>query len=103
MIGGTVCEIIDLPEKGMVWINVRDRRDECAIYVKRDARALSVAEGDSLWWQSGWGLWTPAGMPKAAPKKSGVDYDIRLERIGFSGVSRPLLNAAAQPPKGDAL
>lgn len=93
MIGGIVCEIIDMPEEGKVWINVKDRRDECAIFVKRDARSLSVAEGDSLWWQSRRGFWTPAGMPETSSGKSGKDYDIQLERIGCSGVSRPSANA----------
>lgn len=87
MIGGTVIETVETPDK--IWINCREERsgDECAIYVEKDARARTVAEGDSVWWQGRQAMWTPKGFHPNG--KSGIDYDIRLKRIGFSGARRP--------------
>lgn len=97
MVGGTVTETIALPDK--VWINTVDsherRNDHCAIYVERTEQALRIKPGDSVWWQGGFAMWTPySNLPsvrgKDAPhQRGGVDYDIRIPRIGFSGVSRP--------------
>lgn len=97
MIGGTVIETIVLPEK--VWINTKEdtSTSTCAIYVENSAKSRSVSEGDSVWWQSDTAYWTPACMRTkqcdhdhhVSCKKAGVDYDIKLRRIGFSGVSRP--------------
>lgn len=95
MVGGKVIETIALKDR--VWINCRDRNDTCAIYVRKTAKARAVSEGDTVWWQGGWALWTPACNKKKtcnhthhySCSRAGVDYDIKLERIGFSGVSRP--------------
>lgn len=79
-VGGKVVETIVLEDR--VWVNTRDRTygDECAIYVERTPESRAISEGDSLWWQSGWAFWTP---------RNGAFEDRRLNRIGFSGVSRP--------------
>lgn len=98
MIGGTVIETIELEDR--VWINCQDDNypsDRCAIYVEKDSKARCVSEGDSVWWQSDRAMWTPAcNRGKTCDHRHhyscsrvGVDYDIRLKRIGFSGVSRP--------------
>lgn len=89
MIGGTVVETIVLPDK--VWINCEenDSTSQCAIYVKRTDKARSISPGDSVWWQSGWAFWTPYFRCDRTGGKVGKDYDIALERIGFSGVKRP--------------
>ena len=107
MVGGTVIETIELYDR--VWINVKDDRDlspNCAIYVEKDDKARCVSEGDAIWWQSGYAMWTPACNQQK--KKSahhhdnclarcGVDYDIKLKRIGCSGAPRPPSNWLSQP------
>jgi hypothetical protein len=90
-VGGTVVEIIDLPDR--VWVNTDEARSydaeggrviipsrECAIYVERTPEARSISEGDSVWWQGEWAMWTPKSRPFE---------DKRLRRIGCSGVGRP--------------
>jgi hypothetical protein len=95
MVGGTVVETIIVPAQiendvdelrfGMelearVWVNVRDRGDECAVFVADSPAARSISEGDTLWWQGGEVFWTP---------KSRAFADKPLRRIGCSGVARP--------------
>jgi len=97
MVGGTVIEIITTGDR--LWINCQDKGDECAILVRRCHKAQSVSEGDTIWWQGGAAYWTPKfnriPRPKdsALAQKAGQHYDIRLERIGCSGVARPSPNA----------
>lgn len=90
MVGGTVVEVIVSGDR--VWINCEERQtaERAAIYVKATARARSISEGDSVWWQSDRAMWTPAFNRGKKGLKCGVDYDIRLERIGFSGAARPM-------------
>lgn len=79
-VGGKVVEIIVCPDR--VWVNTRERpehRSTCAVYVERTPEALSISEGDTLWWQGRHAMWTP---------KSGAFHDRKLNRIGFSGISR---------------
>lgn len=85
MIGGTVIETIVLPDK--VWVNCEDdhNSDRCAIYVKNTAKSRTISNGDTVWWQGGWALWTPRDSHGKAIGKA----DIRIERVGFSGVRRP--------------
>lgn len=81
MVGGVVIETIVLPDR--IWINCRDKRDTCAIYVERNAKSEAIRVGDKLWWQGREAMWTPA---------SGVSagwYDLRIPRIGYSGLPRP--------------
>lgn len=97
MIGGTVTETIHLPDR--IWVNTVDddekRNDHCAIYVERNDKSERIKPGDSVWWQGGNAMWTPyanrgCNRPQGAPEqRGGVDYDIRIPRIGFSGVKRP--------------
>ena len=93
MVGGRVIETIVLPEK--VWVNVRDgeprksKNNECAIYVEKNAKSHCISEGDSLWWQGGFAMWTPAHKRDQKGGKCGVDYDIEIPRRGYSGVNRP--------------
>lgn len=83
-VGGKVIEVIPLPEK--VWVNTRERGTgaECAIYVERTPAALAITEGDSLWWQGGFAMWTPK---RGVARDAFVDKELR--RIGCSGVNRP--------------
>ncbi len=88
MVGGIVTETLVLEDK--VWINCRDKYDECAIYVEKTDKARSVSEGDKLWWQGGRAFWTPKKFKKSADGgKAGRDFEIVLERRGYSGVKRP--------------
>jgi hypothetical protein len=83
MVGGKVVEAFTCVVRGesRVWINTQDRHEgECAIYVESSWPARSVSEGDSIWWQGPWAMWTP---------KSRAFSDLKLRRIGFSGVNRP--------------
>lgn len=69
-----------------------EREQECAIYVYADDRAKCVAPGDGIWWQSDYAYWQPkmhAGKPLGM-LRGGIDYDIRLDRCGYSGVVRPV-------------
>jgi hypothetical protein len=96
MVGGTVVETIIVPvqvetdvdcvrfgleREARVWVNVRDRGDECAVFVADSPEARSISEGDTLWWQGGKVFWTP---------KSRAFADKPLRRIGCSGVARPV-------------
>jgi len=99
MVGGTVVETIILEDR--VWVNTVDndetRNTQCAIYVQKNEKALRISPGDSVWWQGGSAMWTPYLNRGAVRKqrgetkeqRGGIDYDIRIPRIGFSGVSRP--------------
>lgn len=95
MVGGTVIEIIPLDDR--IWINCRDTTSPsstCAIEVAKDAKARSVSEGDTVWWQDKFAMWTPACLQGKAGGRSGIDFDIRLGKIGYSGVPRPTKGAA---------
>ena len=97
MVGGTVIETVELADR--VWVNCQEDTSSsvCAIYVERTPKSRSISEGDSVWWQGQWALWTPSfnRTPTCdhthhySCKRVGIDYDIRLKRIGFSGVKRP--------------
>lgn len=92
-VGGVVIEALPCVVRGeeRVWINTREPQngDECAIYVEASPEARSISEGDSVWWQGGWAMWTPrrsVGRRQVAI----TDWsDRKLRRIGCSGVNRP--------------
>lgn len=88
-VGGTVVEVVDVPARGLVWVDTREHqtaRQTVAIYVERTPEALSVSEGDSVWWQGPWAFWTPrTGSLKHDPPF----VDKKLKRHGYSGVERP--------------
>jgi hypothetical protein len=95
MVGGSVIDHVILLDK--VWVNCREdcSGSECAIYVERTDRSRSISEGDMIWWQGGYAFWTPSfnrvseeeGRKRGS--KCGIDYEIKLKRIGYSGVGRP--------------
>ncbi len=94
MVGGTVIEVVDLATK--VYVNCADRpynkTEECAIYVARDDNSQKIEIGDGIWWQGNKAMWTPAAnrtndrQAKKRKLKCGVDYDIVIPRIGYSGI-----------------
>jgi len=97
MIGGTVIETIKLPDR--IWINCVEDNSEskCAIYVERNEKSETIKPSDCLWWQGANAMWTPYEKRGNSPSKPnfikgricGKDYDIKIPRIGCSGVSRP--------------
>lgn len=94
MVGGKAIEVADVKERpGVIFVDVADRgggrrTDTCAIYVERNSNSEKIEIGDSLWWQGGWAMWTPATYRQGSGK-CGVDYDIKIPRVGFSGIKHP--------------
>ena len=82
MVGGTIIDIVKVaPDKW--WVNCAEnfaRRvpDQCAIYLNPQGEPIDV--GDGLWWQGRDAVWTPADRSR---------QDVRLPRIGYSGVAHP--------------
>lgn len=89
--GGRVIETIDVGD--YVWINTQEKypsTSTCALYVERTPQALSVSEGDILWWKEGTAYWTP----KDKFDRSYAQTDIKLTMFGNPGVERPPLERA---------
>lgn len=82
MVGGTIVDVVKVsPQKW--WVNCvenfrRNPPNQCAIYLDPQGERPEV--GDSLWWQGRHAMWTPADKSRV---------DVKLPRIGFSGVSHP--------------
>lgn len=89
MIGGRVKETLILSDR--VWVNARDTTymDECAIYVERSAVSERIQPCDLIWWQGREAMWTPAHAADSSQGKQGVDWDIVIPRIGYSGALHP--------------
>ena len=84
MVGGTIIDIVKV-SPGKWWVNCgqhfdRNTPDQCAIYLNPGKESPDV--GDALWWQGRSAYWTPADRSRV---------DVRLDRIGFSGVPHPHL------------
>jgi hypothetical protein len=82
---------------GRLWIDTREPTsgDHCAIYVEATPEARSISEGDALWWQGAWAMWTPSTR---------AFFDRKIPRIGCSGISRAqALAYKADAEAGDAL
>lgn len=102
MVGGIVIEVSEVKgEPDILYVDCADRTtrrgkpDTCAICVQKNATSERIQIGDSLWWQGGWAMWTPKEnrlteeRSTRAGHKCGVDYDIRIPRVGYSGVRHP--------------
>lgn len=64
------------------------RPDTCSVYtdeimISRGMR-VEVKIGDSFWWQSGHCYWTPKENRGKEDSRGGVDYDIKLTKLGYS-------------------
>ena len=94
MVGGRVIETVTV-DCDRRWINCQDRnypKMTCAINIVRTTAGDAVAEGDQLWWQGNFAFHTPKKKHIEDPDdmlRAGVDYDIEIPRVGFSGVSIP--------------
>lgn len=61
--------------------------DTCCVYtdgLKEDGTQADLKIGDSFWWQSGSCYWTPNENRMKPNIRCGIDYDIRLKKIGYS-------------------
>ena len=84
MVGGTIVEVILQSDR--FWLNCRDfttHSYECAIFTEKPDW-FKPKVGDRLWWQGRSAMWTPydGGEPEGPE-------DLRIPRIGYSGVLRP--------------
>lgn len=88
-VGGKVVDVVRA--EGRVWVNTRDQsKTVCAIYIERNQTSERIQPGDSLWWQGPWAMWTPEDALRSSDGgKSGKDFDIRIPRASYSGVSAP--------------
>lgn len=103
MVGGTVIEVAEVKDRpDILFVDCRERTtgyagSTCAIYVERNKDSERIEVGDSLWWQGGWAMWTPqANRVKncnhrhhESCNRTGIDYDIKIPRRGYSGVEHP--------------
>lgn len=107
MIGGRVIEVAEVPDRpDVLFIDVADRPysavETCAIYVERNAQSLQIEVGDAVWWHGRLAMWTPQsniGYHLHDDAQQGVDFDIKIPRIGYSGVQHPsrCLGAVPEP------
>jgi hypothetical protein len=99
MVGGRVIGITR--QEGRTHVNVADCQhypkcgiacknpQTCCVYTdevnQRTGERVEIQVGDAIWWQSGSCMWTPASNRRVGSSgEGGVDYDIRLTKIGYS-------------------
>ena len=85
-VGGAIIDIVKV-RADKWWVNTMDRGDlnHVAVYCNPLGEPIDV--GDSLWWQGAHCYWTPADRSR---------QDVKLPKIGYSGVRHPDLAAAPQ-------
>lgn len=71
MVGESPCKLVDVIR---IWCVERQSGSECVVYAKRYADC-KVKPGDSVWWQSGKVMWTPADRSV---------IDVPLEKVGYT-------------------
>ena len=79
-VGGKVTELIKLEDK--VYIDTTDGSESCAIYVELDVNSNNIKIDDIVWWQGKYAYWTTSDRVSKV--------EIKLNRIGFSGVEKPV-------------
>lgn len=86
MVGGKVIGLARGRENTLV--HVEDGRDTLSVrLVERkisDGTPVAVGVGDSVWWQCGKVMWTPASLKNLPVDECGVSWDIHLPKIGYS-------------------
>lgn len=64
------------------------RPDTCCVYTdevkQHGGDKVEIGLGDSFWWQGGSCMWTPKENRGKPDARGGVDYDIRLTKLGYS-------------------
>lgn len=62
--------------------------DTCCVYTDeislRDGKRIEISIGDSFWWRSGKCMWTPKESRGKPGNRCGVDFDIQLNKLGYS-------------------
>ena len=99
MVGGIIIETRTINSRKM-WVNVEERPINgshkpgvCAIYINPVGGPVGSSvswkpkRGDAIWWQGNYAMWTPKDDDGETLDPNLVD--IKLLRIGFSGVSAP--------------
>ena len=90
MVGG---KVIGIARRGdEVLLHVADGQDSCAVRCKERRKdtgeSISIAVGDSVWWQSGEVHWNPRGTDYSGKTRRFINgkatYDIPLPKIGYS-------------------
>lgn len=100
MVGGVVIGISRGPERTHVHVaacphypkhgrgDECPRPDTCCVYTDEirvhGGERIEVGLGDSFWWQGGHCYWTPGENRTKPDGRGGVDYDIKLTKIGYS-------------------
>ena len=89
MVGGKVIGVVHRKD-GTTLVHVGDfnretgkLRNTCSVNCRGDRR-LEIKPGDSFWWQCGRCYWTPKKVGDWHGKRCHVDYDIELEKVGYS-------------------
>lgn len=94
MVGGVVIGLTRADER--THVNVAEsvegcpHPDTCCVYTdevnQNTGEKVTVAIGDSFWWQGGRCYWTPKANRKLPDdeSKGGVTYDIPLTKLGYS-------------------
>lgn len=105
MVGGEVIDVVRCLDR--VWVNTIEPQrpnQPCAIYVERNEASERIQPGDALWWQGRYAMWTPAEnrvpMGSRPDHRGGIDYDVRIPRVGYSGVSEPKPQGSAAAKEG---
>ena len=90
MVGGKVIGLARKADSTLV--HVQDEKyenDRCSIRVKEvrrdNGQPVTIQVGDDIWWQDRDAMWTPRGVDVDPGVGCGVDWDIHLPRIGYSG------------------
>lgn len=62
------------------------RPDSCCVYVEERSHGqrVEILIGDSFWWQGGFCYWTPRENKRQIGGRCGIDFDIKLKKIGYS-------------------
>lgn len=92
MIGGFVTDTVIVDP--LVWIACKDADsgDEAAVFVEESAAARCISEGDSIWWEGGFVMWTPKMRTLRGPR------DVKLVKVGASGkVAKPKGKISKRP------
>lgn len=92
MVGGIVCGISVVGDEARVRVVevVHWNRESvignrtCVVVCKHAGKPIKI--GDSFWWQAGSCYWTPRtnGANDNPGHRGGVDYDIELQKVGYS-------------------
>ena len=90
MVGGMVCGVVRGPESTL--LNVTDKPYSVADYTtiriierrRIDSMPVKIAVGDSVWWEGGNVMWTPAPRPSPRiPGEQGETWDVILPRANI--------------------